>query len=73
MCPKYPSIIGISILMDRWTRIHCRTKVTNAEVTLTTLNTRIRVSSCRTKVTNAEVTLTTLNTRIRVSSRLSSP
>ena len=32
ICSKYPSISGISILMDRCMRIHCLTKLTNVDV-----------------------------------------
>jgi len=40
-CPKYPSISGMSILMDRWIRIHWRTVLISVLVMLTILNTRI--------------------------------
>ena len=40
-CPKYPSISGMSILMDRWIRIHWRTVLISVLVMLTMLNTRI--------------------------------
>ena len=45
MCPKYPSISGISILMDRWISTHWRTKPIRVLVMLTTLNTKIKVTS----------------------------